>query len=164
MRGSWLHRVFGDRLLEKELWQPERERFCAGLAIGVFFSLMPMPFQMAAAGFVAWLARFNMPATLVACWFSNPITMPFLMALEYKVGLIILGKESSKVIEDPSLSTLLKEAPMALITGSVVCAILFGLIAYPVSVFTWNLIEKSLKRHAEKRQRKNLEPNRTVKP
>jgi len=155
MRGTWLHRIFGDRLLEKELWQPERERFCTGIAIGVFFSLMPMPMQMAAAGFVAWLGRFNMPATLVACWFSNPITMPFLIALEYKIGLIVLGKTGSGAISDPSLSAMLKEAPMALVTGSVICAILFGLVAYPVSLFLWDVVERSLKRHAERRRKRS---------
>lgn len=152
MRGTWLHRILGDRLLERELWQPDRERFAAGMAIGVFFSLMPMPFQMAAAGFVAWLGRFNLPATLVAVWFSNPITMPFLMVLEYKIGLFLLGKHGAAAeVADPTFGTLLREAPVALLTGAVFCAILFGALTYPVSRFLWKVLEDSLRRRASRK-------------
>jgi uncharacterized protein (DUF2062 family) len=60
-----LHRQLGDRLFALEMWQPSAH-FASECAIGVFFSMMPLPFQMLAAALIAYLARVNIPGRLPA--------------------------------------------------------------------------------------------------
>ena len=59
IRGTWLHRILGDKLFSPELWHPTRERFAAGMAIGAFFALVPLPVQMLGAAFFAFISRVN---------------------------------------------------------------------------------------------------------
>lgn len=61
-------------LFERRLWMPCRDTVATGLAIGMFFAVMPLPMQMLFAGLVAMRFRSNVPLAMAACWLSNPIT------------------------------------------------------------------------------------------
>ena len=34
IKGTMVHRLFGDRLFDSELWHPTRQRFASGMALG----------------------------------------------------------------------------------------------------------------------------------
>ncbi|HEY5704278.1 MAG TPA: DUF2062 domain-containing protein [Terrimicrobiaceae bacterium] len=137
MRGTWLHRKLGDRLFSHEMWQPERARFAAGCAIGVFFSMMPMPFQMLGAALIAFLARVNIPAAIACTWISNPLTTaPFLLA-QYKLGSLIIGQAPAN--EPPvDVLALLSRAPLPLLVGALVSGIIFSFGTYPLALKGWD--------------------------
>lgn len=73
-------------LFERRLWMPCRDTVATGLAIGMFFAVMPLPLQMLFAGIVAMRFRSNVPLAMAACWLSNPLTNLFIFAAQYWLG------------------------------------------------------------------------------
>ena len=75
-------------LFDRQLWVPCRDTVASGLAIGFFFSMMLMPFQMIAAALIAMRSRANVPFAIAGCWISNLLThVPIWMAQEWLGGL-----------------------------------------------------------------------------
>ncbi len=65
-----------------------------GVALGIFIGMTPtFGFQMAIAILFAYLLRENRLAAILGVWVSNPITAPFIYAVEYEVGRRLLGME-----------------------------------------------------------------------
>jgi len=62
-------------IAKRALWIPCRDTVAGGLAIGLFFSMMLMPFQMVPAALLAMRAKANVPFAIAACWVTNPITV-----------------------------------------------------------------------------------------
>jgi hypothetical protein len=143
MRGSWLHRQLGDGVLAAPLWQMDRRRFAGGLAVGAFFAMIPVPLQMLGAGVSALLARVNLPVAIAATWLSNPITTPLLVYIQYKVGCALLGRPRS---EDAKLLDLLTNAPLPLIVGAAVTAVVAGVMGFALALLGWDLVTKALTR------------------
>jgi uncharacterized protein (DUF2062 family) len=73
-------------LFHRNLWKPCRDTVATGLAIGLFFSMLLMPFQMLAAALIAVRFRANVPFAMVACWISNPFTQVPIWLMQYQVG------------------------------------------------------------------------------
>jgi hypothetical protein len=108
-----------------------------GLAIGLFFAMMPMPFQMVPTALLAMRARANIPFSLAACWITNPITMGPVFFGQYQLGkwlIHVLGVEMPKFLAKASL-----DVPevgnvntacffLGVIASGVICA----LLAYPL--------------------------------
>ena len=85
--GSLLHRVIGDRLFDPGVWKMSSGKFGAGLALGTFVAFSPiLGFQMVIAGVLCFAFRINLPAALLACWITNPVTIPLIYPLEFQVG------------------------------------------------------------------------------
>ena len=61
-------------LFERRLWVPCRDSVATGLAAGLFFAMMAMPFQMIAAALVAMKFKGNIPFAVAGCWVSNMLT------------------------------------------------------------------------------------------
>lgn len=141
IRGTWLHRKLGDRLFSVEMWQPERFRFASGFSIGVFFGMLPIPIQMLSAAWVAYLARVNIPAAVAGTWASNPLTMPFLLFLQYRIGVFMLGGPEINIGTTDWL-ILLKRAPLQFLVGGFVTGCIFSLLAYPLSLMGWDLVTR----------------------
>ncbi len=92
LRGTFLHRAFGDRLFDPRFWHWDRHGTALGLAIGTFFSVLPMPLQSVPAAFFAAVFRANIPAALVGCWITNPFTFPLFFYLQLRIGSWLLDK------------------------------------------------------------------------
>jgi uncharacterized protein (DUF2062 family) len=68
-------------LFHRSLWMPCRDTVASGLAIGLFFSMMPLIPQSIFAAILAMRARVNIPFAMGACFVSNPFTnVPFWFA------------------------------------------------------------------------------------
>jgi uncharacterized protein (DUF2062 family) len=76
-RAWW--RAISRQITDRRLWIPCRDTVASGLAIGMFFSLMPIPFQSVVATLLAMRFRANIPFAFAACWVSNPFTTPALL-------------------------------------------------------------------------------------
>jgi len=147
-----VHRLFGDRLFESELWHPTRQRFASGIALGAFFALMPpLPFQMLGAGIIAYITRVNVPAAMTGTWISNPFTTPFIIYLQYRLGCLMMGRDPIHIAEGQFLSSL-AAAPLPYLLGILPSAIILALISYPISLILWDgifsRIEAAKKRKA----------------
>jgi len=154
IRGTWLHRRLGDRLFHPELWHPTRRRFAAGVAVGAFFALMPAPFQMLAAGLIAYITRVNVPAAIAATWISNPFTFPVCVYLQYRLGCLILGMGPSSV-PTHDLLELLKKAPVPFLVGAFPAAAILSVISYPLALLVWDFFTSRI--HARRRTREQAD-------
>ena len=61
-------------LFHRSLWVPCRDTVAAGLAIGLFFSMVPFIPQSIFAAILAMRVRANVPFAMAACFVSNPFT------------------------------------------------------------------------------------------
>lgn len=73
-------------LFHRNLWKPCRDTVATGVAIGLFFSMMLMPFQMFAAALVAVRFRANVPFAMAVCWISNPLTQLPVWLAQFRLG------------------------------------------------------------------------------
>ena len=137
LRGSWLHRKLGERFFAHEMWQPDRPRFAAGCAIGVFFSMMPFPFQMLAAALIAYLIRVNIPVSIASTWVSNPLTTPFILLGQYELGCALMGRTP---VSEPGVDMLklLSQAPLPLLIGALITGAVSSLAACFLALKGWD--------------------------
>lgn len=84
------------RVAHADLLSFGRGAMARGTAIGMFWTCMPMPFQMAPAALFCWLGFGNLPIALLCVWLSNPLTyLPFFY-VEYKIGMTLFhGDEAN---------------------------------------------------------------------
>lgn len=157
LRGTWLHRTLGDRFLDPHLWRWERHGTALGLAIGAFFSALPMPLQSIPAAFFAFLFRVNIPASLVGCWITNPFTFPLFFYLQLKAGSFLLGRPSLvQQFNEQSFLQLLKAAPGVLFAGGLVVGVLLAAVAYLTATLGFGLALRAMQRSRERRS--SVEP------
>ncbi len=83
----------------REYLSVNRKSITRGVFIGLFWGFIPMPMQMLAVILTTPFIKFNVPVAISMVWLSNPITMPLMYYMEYKTGLIILGKNGIEDIE-----------------------------------------------------------------
>ena len=79
---AWL----ADKIRNRNLWRPTRNAVAAGLAGGLFFSMLPIPLQSFIAVAVGMARGWNLPAAVLATWLSNPFTyLPMLVGAKYSI-------------------------------------------------------------------------------
>lgn len=122
----------------RALWIPCRDTVATGLAVGFFFSMMtPLPFQMVPTALMVMLLRGNVPFALAACWVTNPITTPFVMWSQFKLGDWLrhtCGVPMPNFLEKVSFTV---EGIGALnlasfLLGMISSAVILALLAYPI--------------------------------
>lgn len=161
LRGSWLHRWVGDRLLDPVLWAPEREPMARGFAVGGFLSMLPIPFQSLPAATVAIAGRMNVPAALVGCWVTNPVTMGFIWYVQLRVGFFLLGRESPwRLLREHSVWEVVKMSPWPMLVGTVVTAPFAAVICYFFARICYDLIIFTIGKSAERRKRRQRDRTR----
>ncbi len=81
---------FGSRLRDPNLWHLNRHSVSGGMAVGVFCAFLPIPLQMVLAAGLAILMRVNLPLSVLLVWTTNPITIPPLFYLAYRLGYFLM--------------------------------------------------------------------------
>lgn len=151
VRGSWLHRLLGDRLFAPGLWRPSANRVAAGVATGLFWGMMPIPLQMLPSGLTAYFLRFNVPAAITVVWVTNPLTWPLILYWQYRLGAWLLGQGGSLETEESLLASL-SDVPLPLLLGCVVCGVIVAPISYLLVVLLWRFVARRWwHRHAQNR-------------
>lgn len=153
LKGSWLHRRLGEGLLHPDLWRPERRKIAAGFALGAFFSMIPMPLQMVPTLLLGYMTRVNLAAALVGVWISNPLTTPPIFYFQYKLGCWLLGRMGNHTLEaSGSWLDLLKQAPLAILSGGMVTGVFAAAIGYPVAMLVWDALTRWMEKAREQRR------------
>ncbi len=150
----WWQRI-SKPLFHRSLWVPCRDTVATGLAIGLFFSMIPLIPQSIIAAIVAMRVKANVPFAMAACFISNPFTnLPFWIA-QIRLGQWLIDTCGLRV------PLVLAKAQMSLpgvgvmsvsdfIVGFIAMGLLMALAAYPVV----HLFSAFLPKYLPVRQRK----------
>jgi hypothetical protein len=131
IRGTALHRWAGDHIFLPDFWKPERKLVAAGIGLGLFWAMMPIPFQMVPAGLSAFFARVNIPAAITSVWVTNPVTWPLILYWQYRLGAVLLGEGG------------LGSKTLALLLGCGITGIAAGVCGWAICQILWPLLSRS---------------------
>ncbi|TVO68872.1 DUF2062 domain-containing protein [Sedimenticola selenatireducens] len=126
-------RVFGQLLHDPNLWHMNRRSVAGAFAVGLFWAMIPMPFQMVAAAATAIPTRVNMPLSVALVWISNPITMPPMFYFNYLVGTWITGEPAMNGHFELTMEWFTQSMGniwQPLYLGSLVCGVIAALAGY----------------------------------
>lgn len=149
----------GAVLHEPNLWHINRHAVSRAFLVGVFWCLIPMPFQMIPAALVAIWFNANLPLTMVVVWISNPVTMAPLAYGTYVVGTWVLGRPAASLSEfrlDWSwFVERLIEVGIPLYIGSLLTAVILSCSTYLLVQYLWRRKVRSDWRERQERRRAN---------
>ncbi len=135
-------RVLGDWIYATNLWHVNRYSSAMAFFVGLFIAFMPIPGQMVAAAALAVLFRCNLPLSVGLVWITNPVTMPAIFFLAYKLGAMIIDVPLQPIEFELSfhwLSHSLVAIWQPFLLGCLLCGLFFGSVGYFVINVLWRL-------------------------
>lgn len=135
-------RCFGRLLHDPCLWHLNRHSLAKACFVGLFCAFLPIPFQMvvAAAGAI-WLHA-NLSVSVALVWLTNPLTMPPIFYLAYKVGGWILLLPEKEFYFEPSLEWVLHSMSLIwqpFLLGCLLLGLLSGVLGYIAIQWLWRV-------------------------
>jgi len=142
-------RPVAHRVLAPALWRFTRRSVPRGVALGLFVGLFVMipGLQITGAALLALPFRANVPIAVAMTFLSNPATTPFILALSYYLGKIMLGRsgdisEFTALIENhASISQwvrwLLSETAPVMMFGLFVVSVVTAAVGYFLAIWFW---------------------------
>lgn len=119
--------LFGDKLLVPALWQRTPRALGGAVAAGIFACWFPIPMHSLIAVGLALAFSLNLPLALLAVWFNNPLTLPFMYLYAYRTGCLVLHQPPEPFHLSWTLHWLEQEAATLVppfLLGSLVLAVL----------------------------------------
>ena len=132
--------IMGDWLYQPNLWHVNRYSASMAFFVGLFVAFMPIPGQMILAAFMAVKLRCNLPLSVGLVWITNPLTMPALFFVAYKVGALILEVPVGVMEFELSyrwLSTQLSYIWQPFLLGCLICGLFSGSLGYFAVSIAW---------------------------
>ncbi len=128
-------------------FSPNRKMVTRGVFVGIFISLIPMPFQIFTTILLSPILRFNILVALFFCLLSNPLTMPPLYYIEYLTGSYILGIEPDSVkLSLDWFSNNLSTIAIPLYVGTFFYSFTLSILGYFLSDYLWRISLKKQRR------------------
>jgi uncharacterized protein (DUF2062 family) len=152
VHGTLVHRLLGERVFHSSLWVPERDAVARGMAIGMFVGFLPVPgLQIFFSALVCYALRSNIAVAALATFVTNPFTAPAIVWAQYQFGVWLLPylKWTSHEYAGAGGNFLSYGKPF--LVGSLTSSVVFGLLSYPLTHWTWNVVEAAVlrrRRHA----------------
>lgn len=169
--------ALGDRIHDPNLWHLNRHSVARAFLVGLFagFAFQIIPFQMVIAASFALIMRANMPIAISLVWLTNPITMPPILYLTLKVGMVfypiehqldlkqLLNFEWTRSGLEAQLAAfidLVSQVWQPLLIGSFIVGTLLGLTGYlTVQVFWRWHVRRDWNRRQHQRLQRRLQSN-----
>ena len=146
----------GARLQQPNLWHFNRHSIAKAVAIGLFCTWLPFPFQTVFAAVTALFVRANIAISVALVFITNPITSPPLFYFAYQLGNLVLGRESMDLSIDLTMDWLtdsLSQIWQPLFLGSFLLGVFCSMLGYLSIQMLWRYnIRQRLKTRASKRQ------------
>ncbi|QJQ96394.1 MULTISPECIES: DUF2062 domain-containing protein [Halomonadaceae] len=153
-------RFMGHLISNPSLWVLSRRSVANAFMVGLFSALLPIPFQMVVAAFGAWLLRCNLPLSVGLVWITNPLTMPLIFYGNYRLGSWLMStpvREAPTEISTRWIAEQMVEILPILVVGSLVSAVVLGLIANLVVRLLWRWqVARNWKRRHRRRRRNHF--------
>ena len=135
------------------IWRVNRRSIALGMAAGAFCGALPVPIQMWLAATAAIVLRVNLPAAMLATFWSNPLTMPPIFYMNYRIGAWMLGSEPMNfdhgIFSSDALHSLGGSILLPLFSGSLLVGTIVAPIVYFAVIGWWR---GSLMRHRRLRR------------
>lgn len=149
---------FGELLHDPNLWHLTRRSASVAFMIGLSIAFVPLPSQMILATLCAIAFRANLPLSVCLVWVTNPVTMPVVFYLAYKVGALLLGVRVESFNFELSWDWVMHDLlPLwqPLLLGCLVCGLFTGLLGSFLVNTLWRtyVIRRWRKRRKEREQR-----------
>lgn len=123
------------------LWEFKQKNVVLATLIGVFWAIMPMPFQMFPSAICAIFFRANILVAIAWVWVSNPLTMLPILYASYYLGCVLLGIPAINSFGGINFTSLFTDWQM-IVKPLVVGSILFGSIsAISMAFVVWLLFQ-----------------------
>lgn len=132
--------ILGDWIYATNLWHLNRYSASMAFFVGLFVAFMPIPIQMVAAALLALLFRCNLPLSVCLVWVTNPLTMPALFFIAYKVGALIMGVPVHLMEFELSFEWLSEQLAYIwrpFLLGCVICGLFCGSLGYFAVSMAW---------------------------
>ena len=153
-------RWLGSLSHDPNLLHLNRHSVSLAVFIGIFCAFIPLPIQtLLAIAMCFWLGA-NLPLAMIIIWISNPLTIPPMFFLTYKLGSYILNTQVSGFSVDLSwqwFAELGSDILLPLFLGSVICGTVLGLIGYffILSLWRWQVIKNlQIRKNLRKKSKK----------
>ncbi len=133
-------RFLGDALHQPCLWVMNRRSLAVACAVGLFVAFIPLPGQMAMAALGAIWFHGNLPVAVGLVWLTNPVTMPPIFYLAYKLGAWVLHIPPAPFHFEANLQWFLSGMQTVLppfLLGCLLCGCIFSLSGYMLIHFVW---------------------------
>ncbi|QIW10773.1 DUF2062 domain-containing protein [Francisella sp. LA112445] len=126
-------RFVEEKLLKKSLWRLSYGSVARALMIGLFWMMIPMPFQMIPTVIMCVYLGANIPIAIACVWISNPVTWLPIYFANYIFGSFLLGLNIN-IVDWRSYATYVMQnidqfwRPLYL--GSIVGGLVLGIVAF----------------------------------
>jgi uncharacterized protein (DUF2062 family) len=147
--------IFGSLLHDPNLFHMNRRSISGALAVGLFWAMIPIPFQMVTSAATAIIVRVNLPLSIALVWITNPFTMPPIFYINYLVGAWLLNTpemENNFEVSMEWFTRSMDQIWQPLYFGSAVAGIILGAAGYVAMRLLWRL--HIVTRFRERRARK----------
>jgi len=132
--------ILGEWIYATNLWHLNRYSASMAFFVGLFVAFMPIPGQMPLAALMALGLRCNLPISVALVWLTNPLTMPAIFFMAYKVGALIANEPVLDMQFELSfhwLSSQLAHIWQPFLLGCLVCGLFCGCVGYFVVSLAW---------------------------
>jgi uncharacterized protein (DUF2062 family) len=150
----WYLRPFRYVLEHPVYFSPSRRSVGGGLWLGIFFGLLPIPGQTAAAILGAFLLRVNVPVAAITVWISNPLTFVPIFYLAYRLGAALMNIPPEPLPDEFSIAWLGDELALRwkpLVYGSFIMALSAASSVYLLVSAVWHV--STIYRYRRRHQR-----------
>ena len=148
----------GTRLHQPNLWHFNRHSIAKAVAIGLFCTWLPFPFQSVFAATSALFFRANIAISVALVFITNPITIPPLFFFAYQLGNLVLGRKSIDTSIEFNMQWItesLGQIWQPLFLGSFLLALFSSMLGYLTIQFLWRQsVKKRVKQRALERKTK----------
>lgn len=142
---------FGKVLTDPNLWHLNRRSASRGVAVGLFVTFLPIPFQLLMSAGAAIICRANLPLAVILSVINNPFTFVPINYFIYRLGKGILREQSKNGFVDfkwqidsishawSSFLIWLPQFGKAYFLGLGITLIVAPLVGYFLTIFCWHL-------------------------
>lgn len=140
IRNHWYLRPFGGRIRDPGLWSLQRRGITGAFGAGLAICFVPLPIHLLLAGFVAVVARLNVPVIVATSLIVNPLTIVPIYYFAYRVGAMLLGTTPQPFRFELSWSWLqhgLGPLWKPFLMGCAVSALVVGVVGWALLELFW---------------------------
>ncbi len=152
-------KLFGSLLHDANLWHLNRRSVSGAFAVGLFAAFIPVPAQMLLAAAIAIVVRVNLPIAVGLVWITNPVTIPFILFLAFKIGNLFTGSPVTPTELEftfESLQNGLGDVWVPVLIGCIILAIGCAITGYLLIHLVWRIkVIQAWNERRAKKERKN---------